>query len=314
MRREAEPQFAQSPVLSSRAKRGIWVLASAGETPDSSSLSLLGMTGGWVWDDIFVRGLSRVLLGLDGEDPSPHKQMSNSAKVAMVAALEREVRPLLKRWRRVEREYEGRRFKFFESGESVLVCAGIGAEAARGATEAVIALYRPELVQSVGFVGALDPALKVGEIFSPSRVIDASDGSSVETGTGYGVLVSAATIAGAEQKVKLAESYGAQAVDMEAAAVARGAQSRGVRFVAVKAISDESNFAMPAMDRFVDGKGQFRTGKFVTFAVVRPWLWLRLIQLARNGAKASRALCGELDRHIQQAKTPEVSAGVASNI
>ena len=229
------------------------------------------------------------------------------AKVAMVAALEREVRPLVNRWHRVEREHDGRRFIFFENGKAVLVCGGIGAEAGRRATEAVIALYRPELVQSVGFAGALDPALKVGETFSPSRVIEASDGSSVETGTGCGVLVSTATIAGPQQKLKLAESYGAQAVDMEAAAVARGAQARGVRFMAVKAISDESNFAMPAMDRFVDGKGQFRTGKFVTFAVVRPWLWLRLIQLARNGAKASRALCGELDRCIQQAKTPEVS-------
>src|SRR5271167_1858810 len=233
---------------------------------------------------------------------------SKSAKVAMVAALEREVRALVKNWRRVEREYESRRFEFFEQGHSVLVCGGIGAEAARRATEAVIALYQPELVQSVGFAGALDPALKVGGIFSPTRVIDARDGSSVETGTGCGVLVSVATIAGAEQKVKLAECYGAQAVDMEAAAVARGAQARGVRFMAVKAISDESDFAMPAMERFVGRNGQFRTGKFLTYAAVRPELWPRVIQLARNGATASRALCFELARSINEPKkSSEVS-------
>jgi adenosylhomocysteine nucleosidase len=233
--------------------------------------------------------------------------MSGSTKVAMVAALEREVRPMVKRWRRIEREHEGRRLKFFESGQAVLVCGGIGAEAARRATEAVIALYQPELVQSVGFAGAIDPALKVGEIFSPSRVIDARDGSSVATDTGSGVLVSAANIAGAEQKVKLAGSYAAQAVDMEAAAVARGAQARGVRFMAVKVITDESDFAMPPMDRFVAGDGQFRTGKFVIFAGLRPWLWPRVIQLARNGAKASRALCAELDRYISDPKKTEVS-------
>jgi adenosylhomocysteine nucleosidase len=226
--------------------------------------------------------------------------MSNSAKVAMVAALEREVRALVRRWRGVEREYEGRRFKFFESGQAVLVCGGIGAEAARRATEAVIALYQPELVQSVGFAGALDPAMKVGEIFAPIRVIDDRDGSCVETGIGIGVLVSAATIASVEQKMKLAESYGAQAVDMEAAAVAQGAQARGVRFMAVKAISDESSFAMPAMDRFVGGDGEFQAGKFVIFAGLRPQLWPRVIQLARNGAKASRALCAELDRYIRE--------------
>jgi adenosylhomocysteine nucleosidase len=230
--------------------------------------------------------------------------MSESVKVAMVAALEREVGPLVKRWRKVEREHEGRRFKFFESGQAALVCGGIGAEAARRATEAVIALYRPELLLSVGFAGALDAALKVGEIFSPSRVIDARDGSSVEIASGRGLLVSALTIAGMEQKAKLAESYAAQAVDMEAAAVARGAQARGVRFMAVKAISDESSFAMPAIDGFVEANGQFRTGRFVIFLGLRPRLWSSVLQLARNGGKASRALCAELDRYIKQSKKP----------
>jgi adenosylhomocysteine nucleosidase len=233
--------------------------------------------------------------------------MARSVKLAMVCALEREVRPLVNRWGRVEREHDGRRFKFFESGESVLVCGGIGAEAARRATEAVIVLYQPEVVQSVGFAGALDPTLKVGEIFSPSRVIDAKDGSSVETGTGCGVLVSAAIIAGVEQKVKLAERYGAQAVDMEAAAVARSAQARGVRFVAVKAISDESTFAMPPLDRFVGRDGQFCETTFAARLATRPWLWSTFFQLARNSSKASRALCAELDRFINERKKAVVS-------
>jgi adenosylhomocysteine nucleosidase len=233
-------------------------------------------------------------------------KMPGLVKVAMVAALEREVRPLVKGWRRVEREHEGRRFEFFENSRAVLAVGGIGAGPARRATEAAIALYQPELVMSVGFAGALDSALKVGEVFSPSRVIDANDGSSVDTGTGRGVLVSAATIAGAEQKRKLAESYGAQAVDMEAAAVARGAQARGARFVAVKAISDDSDFTMPEMAHFVSEEGQFRAGRFAVFTVPRPWLWLRVIRLARNSAKASAALCVELERYIEGPKEIEV--------
>jgi adenosylhomocysteine nucleosidase len=233
--------------------------------------------------------------------------MPNSAKVAMVAALEREVNPLVKRWNQVEREYEGRRFKFFGSGRVVVVCGGIGAEAARRATEAVLTLYQPGLILSVGFAGALDPILKVGDIFAPSRVVDARDGSRTEMAMGRGVLVSAVAVAGVEAKKKLAGSYGAQAVDMEAAAVARGAQARGVGFMAVKAISDESDFAMPAMDRFVDERGQFTTGRFAIFSAVRPWLWPQVIQLARNGAKASRALCTELERYIQEPEKSEVS-------
>jgi adenosylhomocysteine nucleosidase len=233
-------------------------------------------------------------------------KMPAPIKVALVAALDREVRPLVKNWRRVEREHEGRHFEFFESGQAVLVVGGIGAGAARRATEAAIALHQPELVMSVGFAGALDPGLRVGEIFEPSRVIDASDGSNVETGAGRGTLVSVASIAGVEQKRKLAQSYSAGAVDMEAAAVARGAQARGLRFMAVKAISDDSDFAMPAMDGFVGGNGEFRTGKFAVFTVLRPWLWLRVIRLSKNSAKASRALCAELDRYIEEPKKMEV--------
>jgi adenosylhomocysteine nucleosidase len=93
--------------------------------------------------------------------------------------MEREVHPLVKGWRSSESEYGGRRFRFFEQGEVVLVCGGIGAEAARQAAEVVIALYAATVVYSVGFAGALDPSLRVGDIVEPGRVIDAGDSSSV---------------------------------------------------------------------------------------------------------------------------------------
>ena len=217
-------------------------------------------------------------------------------KVAIVAALTREVLPLVRQWRTTEREYSGRRFRFFENGEIVVVCGGIGAEAARRATEAVIVLYAPGVVYSVGFAGALEPGLKVGEIIVARRVLNAADGSSVDTGTGEGVLVSFNSVASPEQKAKLGASFGAQAVDMEAAAVAQAAQARGVRFAAVKAISDESNFALPAMDKFVAPGGRFRTWKFALFVLIRPWTYKSVLTLARNSTRASRALCSRLGR------------------
>src|ERR1700756_5923168 len=105
-------------------------------------------------------------------------------EVAMVAALEREIWPLVRHWHVSEREYSGRRFRVFESQERVAVCGGIGPQAARRAAEAIISLYRPALVQSVGFAGALDTSLRVGELFEPRQVIDASDGSRAATGSG----------------------------------------------------------------------------------------------------------------------------------
>lgn len=214
--------------------------------------------------------------------------------IAIVAALEREVHPLVKKWKVHDREHDNRRFRFFQSDEMVVVCGGVGSMAARRATEAVIALFQPRVVYSAGFAGSLDPGLKVADIFRPSRVINAGDASSTNVRGGTGLLVSFGSVASPEQKTKLRDSFGAQAVDMEAAAVARASEARGVAFGVVKVISDEIDFEFPAMERFVDAEGRFSEGRFGVFAAVRPWLWPRVIRLARNSNRASGTLCGYL--------------------
>src|SRR5690242_14533934 len=45
-------------------------------------------------------------------------------KVALVAALEREVWPLVKHWTVCDREFDGRQFRFSENDRAVLVCGG----------------------------------------------------------------------------------------------------------------------------------------------------------------------------------------------
>src|SRR5215472_154311 len=115
--------------------------------------------------------------------------------IAIVAALEREVSPLVKKWQVHDREHDGRRFRFFQKDETVLVSGGVGATAARRATEAIIALFGPSLVYSVGFAGALDPALKAADVLRPGPVINAGDGSSTRVEGGNGVLVSFGSVA-----------------------------------------------------------------------------------------------------------------------
>jgi adenosylhomocysteine nucleosidase len=222
-------------------------------------------------------------------------------KVAIVVAMEREIAPLVRGWAVREREHEGRRFRFFErpvegveeKDSTVAVCGGIGSAAARRATEAVIRLYGPKQVVSAGFAGALDPKRKVGDVLLPAVVIDAGSGSrsTVSSGTAGVALVTYGAMADREQKARLATAYGAQAVDMEAAAVAQGAEGHGVDFAACKAISDEADFSLPATDSFVGPEGKFQTGRFVFYIVLRPWLWSATVQLARNSGKASRTLC-----------------------
>ncbi len=211
-------------------------------------------------------------------------------KIAIVAALQREVWPLVKGWRSTVRQYDGREHRFFEHDAMVVICGGIGAEHARRATEAVINLYGPKLVVSAGFAGALVSELKVGDLLVPHWVTDAKDGSRFEIDAGEGSVLTVHELAGAPRKRLLAEAYGAKAVDMEAAAVARGAASHGVSFLAIKVISDDLDFAMPPVGRFVNGAGEFKTAQFALYAALRPWLWKAVIQLGRNSARASHVL------------------------
>ena len=233
------------------------------------------------------------------------------SRLAIVAALEREVRPLVKHWQVCKREHAGREFRFYESREAVLVCGGIGPEAARRAAEALLVLYSPDVLYSVGYAGALDPALKVGNVLTPGQVMNGSDGSRVDVSEGRGILLSQNALASVAQKSRLRECYGAEAIDMEASAVARAAEARGVGFRAVKVISDEFNFELPVLDRFVDAEGRFHHARFALHALVRPWLWLPLVHLASNSARATRGLCAVLRGIVAEEVPADSSSQIA---
>ncbi|PYV72114.1 MAG: hypothetical protein DMG97_14250, partial [Acidobacteria bacterium] len=215
--------------------------------------------------------------------------------------------PLVKNRHSSKLTHEGRDFTFYEAEYAVVVCGGIGAESARRAAEAVIANYSPQSVISAGVAGALVSDLHVGDTIFPVVVIDTQDGSRHESGIhsaplgqsslGRTILATYPEIASVAQKQQLAKSYGAHAVDMEAAAVARAAEKHGLPFIAVKAISDDLSFELPEMNRFIRN-GRFLTRNFVFHVAVRPWLWLRVLRLARNTRLASENLCAWLRESV----------------
>src|SRR3981081_3746470 len=87
-----------------------------------------------------------------------------------------------------------------------------------------------------------------------------------------------------------------------------------ITFVGLKAISDEADFEMPPMERFIAGDGQLRTAAFAAYVAVRPWLWLRVFQLARNSSTAAAALCEWLEQYNDEPEDvadpePDLQAG-----
>lgn len=238
-------------------------------------------------------------------------------KVAIVAALEREVRSLVRGWRsyRLPAADGLHRLRFFESEGAVVVCGGIGREAATEATRAVIERYRPQVVVSAGFAGAVVPELRVASILDPAKVIAASTGTAFATGSaGSGILVTVAAVAGPEEKRRLAERFSAQAVDMEAAAVAKAAQAEGVRFRALKAISDELDFPVPPTEGFLDARGEFKTLRFAIYVGSRPWLWASALNFGRSCSLAAAALAKALAGFVRESEqgsapaSPQLSA------
>jgi len=219
------------------------------------------------------------------------------ANPAIVAALPREVSALAKGWDR--RELSGR-VVVYTNGHAVVACAGMGAGRAELAVKAAMDAMPVTALISVGLAGACDSALRVGEIVRAGVVIDSRTGerfcnSSSELGQ---VLVTGDMIASVREKARLHTLYGAAAVDMEAAAVARVARARGLEFKAIKAISDEADFEVEGLARFATADGQFREGAFALHAALRPALWGKVVALGRNSSKALAALTEVLESEL----------------
>jgi len=225
-------------------------------------------------------------------------------KIAIVAALPREIAALV---RGVEPHstFQERGIMLYQLPHAVIVAGGMGSLRATLAFEAARAMAPIEVVISVGMAGACSAGLVVGEMAEAAVVVESRTGEryTVVSSPHTHVLVSSEAIAGVKDKSRFAETYGAAMVDMEAATIARLAVAHGLRFRAMKAISDGHEFEMPSLSQFEDHNGHFRTGAFAMHTALRPQQWGKAIELGR-GSKRALAKLHEALR--------EVMAGSAS--
>jgi adenosylhomocysteine nucleosidase len=214
---------------------------------------------------------------------------------AIIAALPREVKHLVRGWQ--EHRLPGK-IVAYSNDLAVVACAGMGAARATLAVQAAMSIKPVTALLSVGLAGACDPALRVGEIVRAGVVVDTQSGERFSDSQFRQVLVSAPSIASVDEKKRLLASYGASAVDMEAATVARIARAHDLGFHAIKAISDEATFELQELARFATHDGQFREAAFAAHAAVRPQMWAKLFQLAGNSKRAIEALTAEMESQL----------------
>ena len=171
-----------------------------------------------------------------------------AAHIGLVAALSWEVRPLLRQQSGVEKNKPG--YSFLVQGVPVhLSVAGVGAENAYRESRRLLERFRVRGLVTIGFAGGLADSLNPGDIVLADHIFDQRTGQRFECSgelwpvknAHRGALLSATeVITSAAEKRDLADQWGAVAVDMESAGVARAAAESGVEFAAIKAITDTS--------------------------------------------------------------------------
>ncbi len=184
----------------------------------------------------------------------------------------------------------------FDLPNAVIAVGGIGERFARRAAEVAIEHAQPKLLLSAGIVGAISPKLKVGDVGRIRQVVDVATGAIYPTTGGDWVLATSQDVSDAAEKHDLLTKFGADVVDMEAAAVAQVAKEHGLEFAAIKSISDDAEFDMPPLNRFIDN-GKFDTRRFLIYIALHPRWWGALGKIKKNSEIATEKLCEEV-RHL----------------
>ena len=212
-------------------------------------------------------------------------------RTAIIAAMSGELKPLVRGWK--HQSSNGiQTWSHRDDNLYVAACAGAGQSAATRAFAAVEEDAPIDLVFSIGWAGALTPDLAPGTAHNVAGVIDVQTGERFRCDAGAGDLWLATSpkVADASEKRRLASTYSAALVDMEAAAIARLAQMREIPFYCVKGVSDGFHDKLPDFNRFIRPNGQFDMARMVLFSILRPWYWPSLVRMGENSSKASLSI------------------------
>ena len=207
----------------------------------------------------------------------------------MVAAEQREFEGVLKRANHVRPlEWPGAAFSrqaACNNSRWLLIANGPGPRLVERALE-----RRPDVerILSIGFCGALDPALRIGDIVVSGEV-PGGLGASFVRGDVVSVDRVAITV---REKCDLRAATGAAVVEMESAAVAEKAREWNVPFGCVRVVSDAAGEDLPLdFNQYRDADGRFERTRIALAALGRPFTVLPgLVRLDRHCRRAAERL------------------------
>jgi adenosylhomocysteine nucleosidase len=223
--------------------------------------------------------------------------------VAIIAALRGELKPFVahkdaKSWKRRTSSKGTEVWEYRHAdGCWLAVYAGMGEARAVIAFAEAEKIVPLDAVCSAGWAGSLDGMLQSGTVYGASLVIDTKTGERFRPAhwqPEWPILATTARVSDAREKRRLAASYGAGLVDMEAAAIARMAVGKGIPFYCFKAVSDDAEAELPDINPFIGINGQVKMLPFLANAAINPSSWPALVKLGKHSTTAAKNLAEAL--------------------
>ncbi len=197
----------------------------------------------------------------------------------------------------------------------VLVRSGMGRDRARRALVEVAERYDLKEIISIGYAGALDPSLEVGDLIVADKVIKMDSSHPDEGVKSYSlnkeIFNSTAALRGRilltvdhvaatpQEKKNLREKYSAVAVDMETSALAEEAQARNIPFISVRAITDTAVQELIDCSYLVEEDGEVSKLKAGWHVLTHPGDLKGMIDLGQHAKIATANLTEFLRQYFE---------------
>lgn len=214
--------------------------------------------------------------------------MAEHGSIWVTFAVPEEARPLVRRWRG-------------KAPPARVLLTGMGPVRARRSIEAAFADSVPERVLSSGFAGGLNPSLPRGCVLLEAPPDDHWGRRLLAAGAIAGKFVSVDRIlvTPADKAVCHAQT-GADAVDMESAAIRAACAARDIPCLTVRVISDAAAEPLPLdFNGLMDAEGRLRWRRLVGSLARRPQRALDLLRFHRQVRQAAERLAIVLDAALR---------------
>ncbi len=229
--------------------------------------------------------------------------MGSPQRVGLLAPMPSEFSPLVKACA-LERTESGWGARF-ASFELVVGKTGIGTRLAAEATERLLDRGPLDHVMVVGIAGGMGPS-RVGDLVFPEVVVDKASGAEYRPSplgdvAARGRLVTHDDFDMQPDECAALVADGFIVVDMETAAVAGVCERRGVRWSAVRSISDLVGVTPGDVISLANPDGTPNVGASVKYLLTKPW---RIPKLVRLGFDSQRAARGAAEAAARLLRTP----------